>query len=150
MPNDISRFRGSLSAAAWIIFLWLPFFQPELPDLLMSPIKATAPKWFFPPNWMIGKQIMTKHQWFVWETFWFMFQTHFYPHLGFLKIPEVIHGDSCLIECLSDVTPCYSRFFFAIKGSFPDVQPVTVEVTCIAALVSAQTASAGHRNGKDS
>ena len=72
------------------------------------------------------------------------------PHLGFLKIPEVIHGDSCLIECLSDVTPCYSRFFFAIKGSFPDVQPVTVEVTCIAALVSAQTASAGHRNGKDS
>jgi len=42
------------------------------------------------------------------------------------------------------------KAFFAIGGSFPDVQPVTVEVTWIVALVSAQTASAGHRNGKDS
>lgn len=96
--------RFFVSCGLDFIFLWLPFFQPELPDLLMSPHGETAPKWFFPPNWMIGKQIMTKHQWFVWEPFWFMlhmFQTHFYP-LGFLKIPEVIHSDCCLIECLSD------------------------------------------------
>lgn len=48
--------RFFVSCGLDFIFLWLPFFQPELPDLLMSPIKATAPNWLdLQTEWLESK-----------------------------------------------------------------------------------------------
>ena len=77
----------------------------------------------WPPNWMIGSQITTNRQWFVWEPFDDSYVPDKLRHLTG-GLPEdtwsYIHSnnyiDSCLIQCLSDYLPRYGFQPWTVPG----------------------------------